>query len=233
MLSEPWSLSTSQIPQYQIRMFDPNQYPNHLGAGGGFGPVSTPEGEWLAAPGPWSFSLRGADMGTSTLLREDPCECKVIAADLGRQVPAPTHSSCLPSAASPRPSVVFRGHGNTRGPSELYSSEENMSYSGRRVVIVTKRRVIYSVSPRGSPQTQGQHPLEETEVPVLEPEAESLGLRTISWIRRVGADLKNAESNMGLPPVNLAGRGKYIDLTFGSCLLLVPRWQMMVMGFLT
>lgn len=46
-------------------MFDPNQYPNHLGAGGGFGPVSTPEGEWLAALGPWSFSLRGADMGTS------------------------------------------------------------------------------------------------------------------------------------------------------------------------
>lgn len=49
----------------------------------------------------------------------------------------------------------------------------------------------------------------------------------------MGADLKNAESNMGPPPVNLAGRGKYIDLTFGSCLLLVPRWQMMVMGFLT
>ncbi|XP_006976232.1 carnitine O-palmitoyltransferase 1, muscle isoform [Peromyscus maniculatus bairdii] len=40
VLSEPWSLSTSQIPQYQIRMFDPNQYPNHLGAGGGFGPVA-------------------------------------------------------------------------------------------------------------------------------------------------------------------------------------------------
>lgn len=40
VLSEPWSLSTSQIPQFQIRMFDPNQYPNHLGAGGGFGPVA-------------------------------------------------------------------------------------------------------------------------------------------------------------------------------------------------
>ncbi|XP_005067161.1 carnitine O-palmitoyltransferase 1, muscle isoform [Mesocricetus auratus] len=40
VLSEPWSLSTSQIPQSQIRMFDPNQYPNHLGAGGGFGPVA-------------------------------------------------------------------------------------------------------------------------------------------------------------------------------------------------
>ncbi|KAM6216558.1 carnitine O-palmitoyltransferase 1, muscle isoform 2-T2 [Rhynchocyon petersi] len=40
VLSEPWRLSTSQIPQFQIRMFDPNQYPNHLGAGGGFGPVA-------------------------------------------------------------------------------------------------------------------------------------------------------------------------------------------------
>lgn len=40
VLSEPWRLSTSQIAQFQIRMFDPNKYPNHLGAGGGFGPVS-------------------------------------------------------------------------------------------------------------------------------------------------------------------------------------------------
>nr|XP_004650483.1 carnitine O-palmitoyltransferase 1, muscle isoform isoform X2 [Jaculus jaculus] len=40
VLSEPWRLSTSQIPQTQIRMFDPNKYPNHLGAGGGFGPVA-------------------------------------------------------------------------------------------------------------------------------------------------------------------------------------------------
>ncbi|ELW49003.1 Carnitine O-palmitoyltransferase 1, muscle isoform [Tupaia chinensis] len=40
VLSEPWRLSTSQIPQSQIRMFDPDQYPNHLGAGGGFGPVA-------------------------------------------------------------------------------------------------------------------------------------------------------------------------------------------------
>ncbi|XP_005379647.1 PREDICTED: carnitine O-palmitoyltransferase 1, muscle isoform isoform X1 [Chinchilla lanigera] len=40
VLSEPWRLSTSQIPQSQIRMFDPNQYPNHLAAGGGFGPVA-------------------------------------------------------------------------------------------------------------------------------------------------------------------------------------------------
>ncbi|XP_075409545.1 carnitine O-palmitoyltransferase 1, muscle isoform [Tenrec ecaudatus] len=40
VLSEPWCLSTSQIAQFQIRMFDPNKYPNHLGAGGGFGPVA-------------------------------------------------------------------------------------------------------------------------------------------------------------------------------------------------
>uniref|UniRef100_A0A4X1UIB5 Carnitine O-palmitoyltransferase 1, muscle isoform n=1 Tax=Sus scrofa TaxID=9823 RepID=A0A4X1UIB5_PIG len=40
VLSEPWRLSTSQIAQFQIRMFDPNKYPNHLGAGGGFGPVA-------------------------------------------------------------------------------------------------------------------------------------------------------------------------------------------------
>lgn len=43
VLSEPWRLSTSQIAQFQIRMFDPEQYPNHLGAGGGFGPVSALE----------------------------------------------------------------------------------------------------------------------------------------------------------------------------------------------
>uniref|UniRef100_A0A667G3T2 Carnitine O-palmitoyltransferase 1, muscle isoform n=1 Tax=Lynx canadensis TaxID=61383 RepID=A0A667G3T2_LYNCA len=40
VLSEPWRLSTSQIAQFQIRMFDPEQYPKHLGAGGGFGPVA-------------------------------------------------------------------------------------------------------------------------------------------------------------------------------------------------
>ncbi|KAB1270185.1 Carnitine O-palmitoyltransferase 1; muscle isoform [Camelus dromedarius] len=40
VLSEPWRLSTSQIAQFQIRMFDPNKYPNHLAAGGGFGPVA-------------------------------------------------------------------------------------------------------------------------------------------------------------------------------------------------
>uniref|UniRef100_A0A673UN63 Carnitine O-palmitoyltransferase 1, muscle isoform n=1 Tax=Suricata suricatta TaxID=37032 RepID=A0A673UN63_SURSU len=40
VLSEPWRLSTSQIAQFQIRMFDPEKYPNHLGAGGGFGPVA-------------------------------------------------------------------------------------------------------------------------------------------------------------------------------------------------
>nr|XP_055184866.1 carnitine O-palmitoyltransferase 1, muscle isoform isoform X1 [Nyctereutes procyonoides] len=40
VLSEPWRLSTSQIAQFQIRMFDPDKYPKHLGAGGGFGPVA-------------------------------------------------------------------------------------------------------------------------------------------------------------------------------------------------
>lgn len=40
VLSEPWRLSTSQSAQFQIGMFDPKKYPNHLGAGGGFGPVA-------------------------------------------------------------------------------------------------------------------------------------------------------------------------------------------------
>nr|KAF6267555.1 carnitine palmitoyltransferase 1B [Myotis myotis] len=40
VLSEPWRLSTSQTAQFQIGMFDPKKYPNHLGAGGGFGPVA-------------------------------------------------------------------------------------------------------------------------------------------------------------------------------------------------
>ncbi|KAM8978785.1 carnitine O-palmitoyltransferase 1, muscle isoform 2-T3 [Sarcophilus harrisii] len=40
VLSEPWRLSTSQTAQFQIRMFDPEKYPNHLAAGGGFGPVA-------------------------------------------------------------------------------------------------------------------------------------------------------------------------------------------------
>ncbi|XP_038612616.1 carnitine O-palmitoyltransferase 1, muscle isoform [Tachyglossus aculeatus] len=40
VLSEPWRLSTSQIAQSQIRMFDQEKYPNHLAAGGGFGPVA-------------------------------------------------------------------------------------------------------------------------------------------------------------------------------------------------
>ncbi|XP_049740726.1 carnitine O-palmitoyltransferase 1, muscle isoform isoform X3 [Elephas maximus indicus] len=40
VLEEPWRLSTSQTAQFQIRMFDPEQYPRHLVAGGGFGPVA-------------------------------------------------------------------------------------------------------------------------------------------------------------------------------------------------
>lgn len=56
VLSEPWRLSTSQIAQFQIRMFDPDQYPNHLGPGGGFGPVSALEEGKQAGPGPRGFS---------------------------------------------------------------------------------------------------------------------------------------------------------------------------------
>lgn len=65
VLSEPWRLSTSQIAQFQIRMFDPDKYPKHLGAGGGFGPVSAlGEQDWAPAsrgeegpevrPGQWA-----------------------------------------------------------------------------------------------------------------------------------------------------------------------------------
>ncbi|OWK50807.1 Carnitine O-palmitoyltransferase 1, muscle isoform [Lonchura striata] len=40
VLSEPWRLSTSQTPQQQLRMFDLNQFPDHVSSGGGFGPVA-------------------------------------------------------------------------------------------------------------------------------------------------------------------------------------------------
>nr|XP_023398078.1 carnitine O-palmitoyltransferase 1, muscle isoform isoform X2 [Loxodonta africana] len=40
VLEEPWRLSTSQTAQFQIRMFDPEQNPRHLVAGGGLDPVS-------------------------------------------------------------------------------------------------------------------------------------------------------------------------------------------------
>lgn len=58
VLSEPWRLSTSQIAQFQIRMFDPDQYPNHLGAGGGFGPVSVLERGWMSRTGPQGSQWR-------------------------------------------------------------------------------------------------------------------------------------------------------------------------------
>lgn len=51
VLSEPWRLSTSQSAQFQIGMFDPKKYPNHLGAGGGFGPVSALAGCWVGRTG--------------------------------------------------------------------------------------------------------------------------------------------------------------------------------------
>lgn len=40
VLSEPWKLSTSQTPHGQTSLFDLNKYPDHISAGGGFGPVA-------------------------------------------------------------------------------------------------------------------------------------------------------------------------------------------------
>ncbi|CAN0424035.1 carnitine O-palmitoyltransferase 1, liver isoform-like [Lampetra fluviatilis] len=40
VLSEPWRLSTSQTPLQQTKMFDPNQKPDYVTCGGGFGPVA-------------------------------------------------------------------------------------------------------------------------------------------------------------------------------------------------
>lgn len=41
VLSEPWRLSTSQTPQQQLNLVDINKFPKYVGAGGGFGPVSS------------------------------------------------------------------------------------------------------------------------------------------------------------------------------------------------
>ncbi|KAE8616982.1 hypothetical protein XENTR_v10008942 [Xenopus tropicalis] len=40
VLSEPWRLSTSQTPQQQLKLFDLDKFPDHVSAGGGFGPVA-------------------------------------------------------------------------------------------------------------------------------------------------------------------------------------------------
>ncbi|XP_042907721.2 carnitine O-palmitoyltransferase 1, liver isoform isoform X1 [Parasteatoda tepidariorum] len=40
VLSEPWKLSTSQTPHGQTDMIDLKKYPDHISAGGGFGPVA-------------------------------------------------------------------------------------------------------------------------------------------------------------------------------------------------
>ncbi|XP_075064553.1 carnitine O-palmitoyltransferase 1, muscle isoform [Mixophyes fleayi] len=40
VLSEPWRLSTSQTPQQQLKLFDLEKFPDHISAGGGFGPVA-------------------------------------------------------------------------------------------------------------------------------------------------------------------------------------------------
>ncbi|XP_013780148.1 carnitine O-palmitoyltransferase 1, liver isoform-like [Limulus polyphemus] len=40
VLSEPWKLSTSQTPHGQTNLLDLKKYPDHISAGGGFGPVA-------------------------------------------------------------------------------------------------------------------------------------------------------------------------------------------------
>jgi carnitine O-palmitoyltransferase 1 len=40
VLSEPWKLSTSQTPHGQAGLIDLRTHPNHISAGGGFGPVA-------------------------------------------------------------------------------------------------------------------------------------------------------------------------------------------------
>uniref|UniRef100_A0A4W3IIS6 Carnitine palmitoyltransferase 1C n=1 Tax=Callorhinchus milii TaxID=7868 RepID=A0A4W3IIS6_CALMI len=40
VLSEPWSLSTSQTPLQQVELFDLLNHPEYISCGGGFGPVS-------------------------------------------------------------------------------------------------------------------------------------------------------------------------------------------------
>ena len=40
ILSEPWKLSTSQTPHGQAGLLDLRKHPNHISAGGGFGPVA-------------------------------------------------------------------------------------------------------------------------------------------------------------------------------------------------
>lgn len=41
VLSEPWQLSSSQIPYQMIELYDTVNHPEYLCYGGGFGPVST------------------------------------------------------------------------------------------------------------------------------------------------------------------------------------------------
>lgn len=39
-MSEPWKLSTSQTPHGQAGLLDLHKHPQHISAGGGFGPVA-------------------------------------------------------------------------------------------------------------------------------------------------------------------------------------------------
>lgn len=85
VLSEPWRLSTSQTAQFQIQMFDPNKYPNHLGAGGGFGPVSALEGGWVGRTEPEGFSgpEAGAQLWICPACKQVPGTPPVPAAPAG------------------------------------------------------------------------------------------------------------------------------------------------------
>lgn len=62
VLSEPWKLSTSQTPQQQLNLMDINKFPNYVGAGGGFGPVSEILGYYL-----FSGSIKRSDPSINRL----------------------------------------------------------------------------------------------------------------------------------------------------------------------
>lgn len=113
VLSEPWRLSTSQTTQFQIRMFDPNKYPNHLAPGGGFGPVSTCGRGWVSRTGPGAAGgecrASGQARGGSTALALPCVEAERVASSLadgrlgptGAATPRGSRSASAPRAASP------------------------------------------------------------------------------------------------------------------------------------
>lgn len=120
VLSEPWRLSTSQTAQFQIQMFDPNKYPNHLGAGGGFGPVSALEGGWVGRSGPGGFN--GPEAGAQLWI----CPaCKHVPGTPSVPAPTPTGVWLCTGPASPllyaglplrhSPGLVCQGFRDTPG----------------------------------------------------------------------------------------------------------------------